>query len=46
LKSAVDNFVPINVVIVLENSASLLRAIESSFKVSNVEGAELIIFAI
>jgi hypothetical protein len=46
LKSSIANLVPISVVNVEEKFASLLRAVASSFKVSNVEGAEFTRFAI
>ena len=46
VKSEVASLVPIRVVIVVEKEASLLRAEASSFRVSRVAGAELIILAI
>lgn len=46
LKSVVVNFVPINVVIVVEKLASLFRAEASSLSVSRTDGAELTIPAI
>ncbi len=46
LKSALASLVPINVVIVVEKAASLLRAVANSFNVSKVVGAEFTIPAI